>query len=330
MSPTMKDVAIAAGLSLGTVSNYINGKKSVTKENGKKIEKAISTLGYQVNIVARSLKTKSFHTIGVLVPTFKNVYLIRIVSIIEELLREAGYAMMVASYHGEPECGKHHLEMLATKVDGIIYVPSQSEESAWITRLQERVPIVMLNEKLENVVADSVLINNYEIAYTAISSLLSRGYQKIAVIAGHAGDYTTKQRVLGCLQAHMDKQHPVSKDCIIYSNYSKSEAEKICKRVLTESPDVDSFFVVGNRMTLGVLSALRELKIKKGIIGFDLEDIEDALNVPVCFVSQPCEQLANMVVELILKRVRKEMVNFPTSITLAATLINESSLGGNV
>ena len=330
MSPTMKDVAKKANLSLGTISNYVNGKKNVTEANQRKIELAIAELGYQVNAVARSLKTKSFHAIGVLVPTFKNVYIIRIVSFVEELLRQYDYHMVVSSYHNDSSLEKKLLHDLSSKVDGIIYVPSARDEEhcAFFSNIQKILPIVTLNEKLESVVCDSVLIDNFEIAYNATKKLIETGHRTIGFIAGQQQDYTTRKRVQGYKQAHLDLGIPLDNELIAYSDYGKSQAKMLCAQLLQTHQTLDSIFVVGNRMTLGVLSTLNLLALRDQItvLGFDFEDVADVIDVPICTVEQPCQQIASYVVQLILKRVQNQQDGFPTAIVLAAKLINEQSI----
>ena len=73
MAVTIKDVARVAGLSIATVSKYMNGGH-VLDANREAIEQAISSLGYRVNVVARGLKTRRTMTVGVLIPSIEQIF----------------------------------------------------------------------------------------------------------------------------------------------------------------------------------------------------------------------------------------------------------------
>ena len=89
IAATMKDVAEYAGLSIATVSKYINGIK-VKEENKKRIDEAIKALDFRVNEIARGLKTKKTTTVGVLIPSLENIFSTTIVSKVESILLKYG------------------------------------------------------------------------------------------------------------------------------------------------------------------------------------------------------------------------------------------------
>ena len=94
---TIKDVAKYAGLSIATVSKYINGG-NVLEENRKKIEEAIRVLDFRVNELARGLKTNRTMTVGVLIPSLESIFFTSIISKIENILLQHGYSTIVCNY----------------------------------------------------------------------------------------------------------------------------------------------------------------------------------------------------------------------------------------
>ncbi len=330
MAITMKDVARHANLSLGTVSNYVNGKASVSNENKLRIEESIRALDYKVNEAARSLKTKSHRTIGVLIPTFGNVFLVKIVNCIEQILREANYAMLVLSYNGDIEEEKKLMRYLSQRCDGIIYAPATAGSHCVnvFKEVYEKTPIAVLNEKLDGVVSDSVLIDNREASNDAVTALINKGHEKIGLICGPMGFHTTRQRVMGYREAHVYCGKEVSEELIKYSDYSRTEGKRLCGELLDNHKDVTAIFVAGYRMTLGVISeiATRKLSDKIAVIGFDAEDIEDILNPKLSYVDQPFKEMAEQVVKLVLKRVNKDFDGFPTAMKLEASIKNIDSI----
>ena len=94
MAATMKDIARRTGLGLATISSYFNGG-NVREKNRIKIEEAIEELHYEVNEVARGLKTNATKTIGVVIPELNNTFCAEIITGMEDVLRSHGYATIV-------------------------------------------------------------------------------------------------------------------------------------------------------------------------------------------------------------------------------------------
>lgn len=94
---TIKDVARRTGLSLSTISKYLNGG-NVREENRLAIDAAVAELGFSVNVFARSLKANRSMTVGVLLPTISSPFFGRVVASLELILRRSGYECFVCSY----------------------------------------------------------------------------------------------------------------------------------------------------------------------------------------------------------------------------------------
>lgn len=326
MSVTMKDVAEYAGLSIGTVSNYITGRKQVSEQKREMIEQAIDVLGYQVNIAARNLRTNSFRTIGVLIPSFHNVYLLRIISIFEELMQRNGYSILVLSYQQTPQKERERLAYLVQRVDGIIYTPSclDQEGLRYLELIQEDTPVVVFDETMEGLGCDQVLVNGEEVARKAVNVLLDKGHQQIGMLAGPKRAYTSGQRIRGYRKAFDQKHLPVQEDLIVFGDYAKSTGEKMCQVLLERHENMTALFVAGYRMMLGAMSVLyrQNLQDRIEVIGYDASDLEYILSPRVGYVYQPYDEVARCVADLILKRVEKNMVGYPETVYLDADIRN--------
>ena len=126
MPATIKDVARETGLSIATISKYINGG-NVLDENRASIDRAIERLGYKVNALARGLKTNQTMTVGVLIPDLKNLFCTTIISSLENILMQNGYSTIVCDYNQNPDMESGKLDFLVDKqVDGILLMPSGS------------------------------------------------------------------------------------------------------------------------------------------------------------------------------------------------------------
>ncbi len=328
MAVTMKDVAEHANLSLGTVSNYINGKVKVSQDKQMRIEEAITALGYTVNLAARNLRTNSFQSIGVLIPSFRNVYLLRVISVIEELLREQGYNIVVVSYQDTTEQAQLH--DLVQRVDGIIYVPRALGELGreTVVSLMTNTPMVIFDESIEGVRCDRVLVDSRKVVQSAISTLLQKGHTYIGMLAGPAYAYTSQQRLSGYRDAFQAYGCPINEEIISFCDYSKASSEQACAALLQKDAGITALLAVGYRMTLGAMRTLRDfgLQDKIALIGYDMADVEGIVTPEITYVYQPYDEIAKYVVDLILRRVNKEMEGFPATISLEADIKNVDAL----
>ena len=96
----IKDVAKEAGVGVGTVSRYINGDNAIKTKNRILINDAIKKLGYEVNSIARSMKTQKTMTIGVIVHSLTNMFSMKVIENIEQFVSKKGYSVVIAGCGG--------------------------------------------------------------------------------------------------------------------------------------------------------------------------------------------------------------------------------------
>ena len=102
MGATIKDIAKRTGLGLATISSYLNGG-NVREKNRIKIEEAIKELHFEVNEVARGLKTNRTKTIGIVIPELNNIFFAEIITEAEDILRSHGYATIICDCRSDIE-----------------------------------------------------------------------------------------------------------------------------------------------------------------------------------------------------------------------------------
>lgn len=324
MSATMKDVANRAGISLGTVSNYINGKIGVSEEKKIKIEQAIKELGYTVNIAARSLKSNCHKSIGVLIPNFGNMFLVKVIEVIETLLAEKGYSIIAISYSNNADIMIKQLQYLSARVDGIVFVPRVTIDSQVFTNIQDNTPIITFDELADNVICDKILVNNTQIVKEAITRLLDKGHTKIGLIAGPEMAYTTFQRIMGYKIAYKEKNIDIDKSLIYCADYTKDSGISSCSSLMKQHSDVTAILSVGYKITLGAIAAINKINKQNDIelVGYDASDIEDILSYRMGYIYQPYEQIAENIVDIILKRVNMNYEDFPLTVKIEAEIRN--------
>ena len=195
---TIKDVARMAGVSMATVSKYLNGGH-VREENVKAIADAIAALDYRVNPFARSLKTHRSRSIGVLLPDISAPFFGAVVTAMDRTLRECGYHCIISCYSGNHALERENLQyLISTGIDGLIYIPENltAEEYEELTA-NCNIPMVQMDRFIQGVPCDAVLVDNADAVYAATSRMLERGHKRVAFISGPRSVTSAKERQIG-------------------------------------------------------------------------------------------------------------------------------------
>ena len=172
-SPTMKDVAREAGVSLGTVSNVFNGAP-VGREYKQKVEDAARRLGYKVNIYARGLRADRTNTIAVILPCLENMFFSRLASALCRELTHRGYRMQIVITEYNPEAEIACINAVRQNmVDGIIGLTYSTHQPD-----VEGIPYVSIDRVISPSIP-CVTSDNYGGGALAARKLLELGCKKL-------------------------------------------------------------------------------------------------------------------------------------------------------
>lgn len=329
MAATIKDVAKYTGLSIATISKYINGG-NVLEKNRTLVDKAIKALDFKVNEIARGLKTNKSMTIGVLIPDFKNIFCTTIVSNIENVLLQNGYSTIICDYKQSSELEKEKFSFLVNKmVDGIITIPHGSNAGSIQNLLSRNVPVVLIDRALEGVGCDTVLVDNLNASYNAVEHLIIKGHKRIGIICGPDNIFTAGERLKGYVRVHEDYSMKTDESLIKKGDYEIDSGYKLLNELLELENPPSAVFVTNYEMTLGAIMALNERDIKipedLSIIGFDNLQMARIVKPLLSIIVQPMEQIGEAAANILLKRLKGDMSNYPFMLRLKTELqINKS------
>ncbi len=220
---TIKDVANLAGISVGTVSNYLTGAKSVLPETAKRIRDAIEELNYKPNQFARNLRTNSNREIGVILPNTAEHYYAYLLEGIESEIRKAGYYLNLALTEdvAENEIAVVN-SMLKKNVNGLI-VMSCLKGTEFYDRVSGT-PILFIDRKVTSEDANFVSFNQYETMQYLLSQLFDHGYRKIALVAGPEHFSCEAEYTLAYNDFFKARDINVDKNLIYHISMTKEEA----------------------------------------------------------------------------------------------------------
>ena len=306
MAATMKDIARRTGLGLATISSYFNGG-NVREKNRIKIEEAIEELHYEVNEVARGLKTNATRTIGVVIPELNNTFCAEIITGMEDVLRSHGYATIVCDCRTDKKLEREAVEFLIRRrVDGIINMPVD-EEGNHLKRFQKTgKPIVLIDRKIQGINCDSVLVDNKKAAEDAVRYFIERGHQNIGIIGGPEEVFTAQERMAGYYKALESAGIPVSESLIWHGDYTIQGGVRGLEELVQNNPEMTAVFVTNYEMTMGAMIGVNELGIRipeqLSMIGFDNLQFARACNPKLTIVAQPTDGIAKEVAKVMLDR----------------------------
>ena len=307
MGATMKDIARETGLGLATISSYLNGG-NVREKNRIKIEEAIEKLHFEVNEVARGLKTNRTKTIGIILPELNNIFFSEIITAAEDLLRSHGYATMICDCRSDVKREEEAAEfLLHRRVDGLIMMPTGAEKKVLDKFRKSRRPVVLIDRRMENGDCDCVLVDNEGAAQNAVKRLMKKGHKKIGMITGPDNVYTARERQRG-YELAMQESSKARKDTKLLANgnYTIVGGAKAMRKLYEDNPDMTAVFISNYEMTVGAMMEINDLGIKVperlSVIGFDNVDFARAVVPRLSIVTQPTEEIGQAAANLLLSR----------------------------
>lgn len=323
---TIKDVARMAGVSISTVSKYLNGG-NVRPENLEPIRSAIAALDYRANPFARCLKAQRSRSIGILLPNMAAPFFGTMVMALDTILREHGYHSMICCYGSSHGLERDYFRfLLSTGVDGMVYVPEDlsAEEFRELTA-QRPIPVVQVDRAIQGVETDAVLVNNMEIVYNGVCGLLDRGHRRVAIITGPKSVFTAKERLVGYLRAMSDYDLPYD-DSLVHSGELTFATGYTGFGLLMQLPNPPTAIICTNYdITLGVITAAQERGIRLpeqiDLLGFDCVEVCSLMTPALPVVQQPEQEIGRTAAAYLLQRL-DGCQDAPRQLRLEARLVN--------
>lgn len=330
MAATIRDVANLSGYSVGTISKYINGQpvKEATKIA---IDYAIQQLNYSPNNIAKGLRNSKSFSIAILLPMLNSTFCTSMISSIESCLLPEGYSVIVCECHNDAKMELQKTQFLIDRmVDGIILIPYASDGKQ-IKMIQEHnIPLVVLDQKIEGVEADTIILDNMTASYEPTKHLIELGHKDIAIITGTSNHYTSRERFAGYEKAMKEYHLPIRPEFIQCGNYSTEGGYDAMLRLFDLPHKPSAVFISNYDMTVGAYLAINYLKLKIpneiSIIGFDNFPLANVVNPPLSFAEQPIDAMGLAAGKLLYKRIKGDYSDYPQTIVHNPTIYYKESI----
>jgi DNA-binding LacI/PurR family transcriptional regulator len=306
---TMKDVAKAGGVSLGTVSNVLNGVPTVSEKNRQKTLAAINLLNYSPNVTARALKTKRSYCIGLIVSDIHNPFYSEFARGVEDVVHAMGYKLFLCN--SDRNAGKEQAyvdALIESMVDGLILMKTRLPSSI-LAEISARVSVVLVDTcgDENNGGCDFVGVNDYDGISQALGFLWDYNHRCIAMIAGPQDSLSARERVRSFFDFFTARGYVSADINIHYSSYDWHGGYDCAKKLLDSSRPPTAVLAANDLMAIGAMKAIRErgLSIPRDIsvVGFDDIDMASLCIPALTTVRQPKYEMGEYSAKKLLKRI---------------------------
>jgi LacI family repressor for deo operon, udp, cdd, tsx, nupC, and nupG len=273
---TMRDVAIAAGVSPKTVSNVVNDYVHVRPETRALVRRYVEELGYRPQAVGRQLRRGRTGAIALAVPGIDMPYFADLAGLLVSAARERGLTVVIEQTDGDIEREREVAAGFPVRfADALIFSPL-AMPPAELEDPRHDTPMVLIGEHGASAAADHVGIASIDIGYAATTHLVESGRRRIAMVGNkkHRRKAVVEQRVLGYTRALRAAGLPVDNSLIrAVSEWDRRPGADAIDALLAEHPDVDAVFAANDVLAIGALSALhrhgRRVPDDVAVVGVD-------------------------------------------------------------
>jgi LacI family transcriptional regulator len=304
---TIADVARTANVSLGTVSNVLNGTRAVSFERRDRVLKAIEELGYKPNAHAQGLRRGQNALVGLCIPHVSNTYFMRLVDIFEKLSIVHGFETVHVYARRDAD---HLLEkvewLIKFQVGGLIMLPSIDSRPTFDAIARSRIPAVIIDRPVDDSRFDQVVTDAAGAMESIIRGLSARGHRDILFVTASKSFLVTKVRMEG-LHAARDSLPDVTANVIEVGEGIEGMDRLLASEFERGRPP--TALVVGSaRLAAGTFRSLRRLgsliEVWPEIVSFDEPEWADLSEPRVSIVRAPIEEIAAMAWKLLLRRIQ--------------------------
>jgi DNA-binding LacI/PurR family transcriptional regulator len=324
-SVTIRDVARKAGVSVATVSRYINRNVTVSPEVSERLNLVMTELKYVPHAAARNLASRKTRVIGLLLNNLHNDFFVPLLNGVEAVVRSKGYNLIIATYHASsrnempPPIGPHNTDGLLVFSDGLV-----DEDLAHLNSIG--FPMVLVHRTPPPALPiPSVTVENMEITKKLVEHLIQVHHKKrILFLRGPIHQEDSARREGGYQSALRANNIPFDENLILNGDFERDIAYEAMNRFLDNGSrvDFDAVFTGDDDAAIGVLRSLQHHSLDVpndiAVVGFDDLGFAPFLNPPLTTVRAPTESVGRIATErlfgLLENQATDEIVILPTEI----------------
>ena len=309
--PTIRDVAAVAGVSLGTASRVLNGRKNVSQASVDRVRAAVSQLGFQVNVHARSLRSAHSSTIGVLVSDIRNPFFAEIARAAELVALENGYVTLLANADESVQQQDTYLRgMVSHRIDGLLVAPQGDGTGSLREIVASGLPVVFVDRTIDGLDVPSVTSDSRPGLREALAHLRFLGHDRIGFIAGPQATSTGRERLAVFLSEAREAGIPQPPELVAQGDFQSRSGEAGAQALMSLANPPTALIAADSLMGVGALVALKSRGLRVGrdvsVIAFDDLPYASLLDPGLTVIDQDVEAMGRLAGESLFAAMRGE------------------------
>ncbi len=303
--PTIKDIALKAGVSHTTVSRVLNESPSVSPATREKVLAVIDELDYSPDVNAQMLRTKRSKTIGIIFPDYLNPFYYELLHDLEIEARLHGYQIIISSTGNNDE--DHIKTLVQRNVDGLIVCNYQYGEAVanYLYDVSKTKPVIFMDHYQYADSVNLVYSDGYRGIQTTTRHLIDSGHTKIGYVGSLDPYKVAKDRLNAYKNTLEDFNIPFHADWLFEGDYSTHSGEAAAQYFLSCSSRPSAIVFANDAMAIGALKHFiaRGISVPDeiAIIGYDDINLCELVTPPLSSYRQPLEQIAKSAMDLFLE-----------------------------
>lgn len=328
---TIRDVARLAGVSVATISRYLNNSAPLTAETAERVQAAMTELNFSPHPAARSLATNRTNAIGLVLNKIEGDYFTPLLEGVVAVTEAQNFNLLIFTSNQS-----RHLDarlLGPTYTDGLLVFLDSINDEGLSALHKIKQPIVLIHRSSPTGLnLPMVTIENQAASMELVSHLIESHLRKnIVFLRGPKNNEDSYWREKGYRQALAQHGIKIDESLIASGDYDIVTAQNSVNSLITAGKKFDAVFAADDVSALGALTALKESGIdvpgKVSVVGFDDQRLAPFLNPPLTTVHAPTDQVGFAAAELLLKIIHNEQVQPET--LLPTKMVLRQSCGCN-
>jgi DNA-binding LacI/PurR family transcriptional regulator len=329
MPVTITEIAKAAGVSLTTVSRALNNADHpMNKDTRERVLQIAKEMGYQPNLVARSLRTDRTYSVGIIVENIQSPFAPSIIRGIQDHLKPEGYSSTIINSDWDPEVETDAILSLNNrKIDGIIFVETWHRSSEAVQMMTTK-PFVFVHRLFNGRCSNSVITDEYGGARLAVHHLLDLGHRRIAYINGPKDWDASQRRLMGYKEELADANIRYDRRLVKQGDWEVKGGYLATQALIGMENPPTAIFAANDLMALGAIYALQDkgLRVPQdiAIVGYDNRNFTSFTRPSITTVTLPCYEMGQAAAKLLLNFINDKVKETEPIEILGHLIIRES------
>jgi LacI family transcriptional regulator len=307
-TPTIRDVAEAAGVSVSTVSRVLNNKDDVARETCQKVQAVIEELGYTSSLAAKSMRSHRTDVIGLVTPDVGDDFSILVMKGVNRAIDEVGYDLIIytggdVAQESLAEREQRYVSLLNGSItDGVIVVTPAAATFATAS------PVVIIDPNIHGPDYPAVIATNHAGALAVMRYLIDLGHRRIGFIKGRSDLISATQRQQGYEDGLREAGVAMDADLIQQGDYTEASGFQSAQKLLAQLTPPTAIFAANDQSAIGAIRAIRQAGLRVpddiSVVGFDNTPGTAHISPSLTTVDQSIDDMGYVATEILINLIQ--------------------------